>query len=269
MGNELKMFTLSSKGPVQYIRSEMIDSCGFVTHAFLTRWGGVSAGVFSDLNVSVRQGDLEAHVEQNFEIVSAQFHLQQFFLMHQIHSDRILVLNGEEKTADNITPQADAVIIKTEGLAIGIKTADCVPILIVDPVKRIIGAVHAGWRGTALQIAFKTIEGFVSAFSSNPADLIAAIGPCIGACCYEVDRVVYEAMSQEDRDIGFRAKGEEKWMLDLAAMNRKQLIRAGLDPNRVSSINLCTVCRADLFFSHRRDGGVTGRQLNFISLKST
>ena len=263
------MFTLSSKGPVQYIHSEMIETCGFVTHAFLTRRGGVSAGAFSDLNFSVHQGDLQTHVDQNFQIIASHFHVPQFFVMNQVHGDQIHVLHGVEDAEKSNSLQADAVIIKTEGLAIGIKTADCVPILIVDPVQRIIGAIHAGWRGTSLRIAVKTVGMLVSRFSSDVADLIAAIGPCIGACCYEVDRVVYEAMNQEDRAIGFKRKADDKWMLDLAAVNRNQLIRAGLDPNRISSVDMCTACRADLFFSHRRDGTVTGRQLNFISLKST
>ncbi len=264
------MFTLRSKDAVRYFSSDILDGYGFVTHAFLTRWGGISEGRFSNLNFSSREGDLVNHVNRNFQIIGSAFHVPQFIWMRQVHGDRVLVVDGKG-TEKLEPPQADAVITREGGLGLCIKTADCAPILMMDPRKRVIGAVHAGWRGTSLRIAAKTVEMFQSAFSSKPSDLIAAIGPCIGACCYEVDRVVYDAMPQADREVGFRIKEDGKWMLDLAAANRAHLLEAGLFPGRISTATVCTACREDLFFSHRREGGPTGRQLNFIqlNLKST
>jgi len=261
-----EMFRLARKGPVQYLESTVLKDFGFLTHAFLTRNGGVSQGCFSSLNFSLKVGDLPESVQRNLKIVEASFMVPEFFLMSQVHGDRVLLLKEKEATGAEESPQADAVITAERGIAIGIKTADCVPILLCDPVRKVIGAAHAGWRSTAAGIAPKTASAFVSHFSSKISDLIAVIGPCIGPCCYEVDRVVYEAMSKPDRDAGFKTKSADKWMLDPAEVNRSQLIAAGLDPSHVFSADICTACRSDLFFSHRKEGSATGRQFNFIML---
>lgn len=261
------MFAFSQRGPVRYLESEFLNIFNFITHAFLTRWGGVSEGEFSDLNFSTMVGDRPSQVNRNFEIIAEQFAIPRLFTMRQVHAKRVLVLNAIDDFSDE-PPQADAVITAQRGIGLGIKTADCVPILILDPIRKVIGAVHAGWRSTSLQIGPKTVESFSSAFSSKPSDLAAVVGPCIGPCCYEVDGSVFDSMSRADRQIGFRSKAEGKWMLDLAAVNRSQLIEAGLKSDNIIVADQCTACRCDLFFSHRQEGGKTGRQLNFIMLNA-
>ncbi len=260
------MFRLSQKGSIQYYEAESLGALEFLRHAFLARSGGISRAPFASLNVSIREGDLQEHVDRNFQIAASGFGLEKFFLMSQVHGDRILVLREGEETCREGQPQADAVMTSERGIAIGIKTADCVPVLLADPVKRVIAAVHAGWRGTALQIVSKTVLKFISEFSTCPEDIIAAIGPAIGPCCYEVDLRVFEAMNGDDRQHVFKQTGTDQWKLDLAELNRRQLLKAGLPEKNISAARLCTACRADLFFSHRKEGR-TGRQLNFILLR--
>ena len=154
-------------------------------------------------------------------------------------------------------------------MALCIKTADCVPVFLADPVRRVIGAVHAGWKGTALQIVEKAVREMVQRFGARPSDLFAAIGPAIGPCCYEVDAAVYQAMSHHASRTAFFHTGRQdgRWMLDLPLANRHQLLRCGLLPERIRTADHCTACHPDLFFSHRAQGGNTGRQLNFIMIR--
>ena len=261
------MFKLVQRGAIQYLEADILSNCEFISHAFLTRWGGISEGRFADLNFSVREGDTPEHVNHNYQIISKNFNVPNFFFMQQIHGDRVIILQDRDETATESIPQADAVITTVPLLGIGIKTADCVPILLVDRIRKIIGAVHAGWRSTALQIAAKTVAAFESNFSSRPADLVAVIGPCIGPCCYEVDQIVYDAMNEEGREQAFKISGQEKWKLDLAMLNKQQLIKSGLNPELIVAAERCTACQTDLFFSHRGENGKTGRQFNFIALK--
>jgi YfiH family protein len=259
------LFSFAQKGRLRYLQSDLLNIFEYVTHAFLTRWGGVSTGEFSDLNFSVAVGDSPSQVNRNLEIVGEQFECLRMFTMQQVHGNRVLVLRNNEDFSKG-PPQADAVITAQQGIGLGIKTADCVPIMILDPVRKVIGAVHAGWRSTSLRIGPESVATFASEFSSKPSDLVAVIGPCIGPCCYEVDGRVFDSMSEADRRIGFRPISPDRWMLDLAAVNRSQLIEAGLITDHIAVADQCTACRRDLFFSHRGKGGKTGRQLNFIML---
>lgn len=266
------MCRLSKKGAVQCFKSEAFEGCGFLTHAFLTRWKGASEGVFSSLNFSLKEGDREDRVNRNWGILAEAFGVSapQFLTIHQIHGDRIVVAEDlNRRSASDLVVQCDAVLTAATGVALGIKTADCVPVLLVDRVKRVIGAVHAGWRGTSLQIVAKAVRAMEKRFSSSTADILAAIGPAIGPCCYQVDEQVFSA-AKEDKDwmSAFRECSEKgRWMLDLPLANRTQLLRAGVPGENISSAGICTSCRTDLFFSHRAENGRTGRQLNFIFLE--
>jgi len=266
------MFLLARKDSVEYLESTALKRCDFLLHAFCTRWSGVSEGHFSSLNVSAREGDEECKVLQNKEIIASAFKLRadQFFTVHQVHSDDVLFVNHHN--IDFIKQghyQCDAVITDKTGLALSIKTADCTPVFLVDQEKKAIGVVHAGWRGTSLNIVSKAVSMLSEAFSSRPEDIIAAIGPSIGPCCYQVDEVVYQAnrvgRNWEAAFSPCREKG--KWMFDLPAANRLQLLKAGLPHENIVSSDICTCCRRDIFFTHRGANGKTGRQINFIMLK--
>jgi len=263
--------TSSGKRGLTYYQSPQLQSLAFLAHAFTTRIGGVSGGHYSSLNFSVREGDPEEHVSKNFQITAKAFDLspEQFLTVRQIHGDGILVIDKPDfRLPEGNIPEFDAIITNQPGFAIGVKTADCVPIMITDRVKRIIGVVHAGWRGTALKIAAKVVMRFREDFSSKTGDMVAAIGPSIGPCCYQVDEQVYRAMEAGGASPYFRPCQEDsRWMLDLPSLNRRHLVEAGLIPESIEMSGLCTACLPDLFYSHRGESGRTGRLLNFLMLR--
>jgi len=267
------MLNFSQKKTIQYIESNLLKECDFITHAFCTRCGGVSEGMFANLNFSLREGDKEEMVSRNWEILASSFDLsvEQLFMAKQVHKDGICVLDDDPDSVLSAkrAPDFDAIISNRPHLAIGILTADCVPVLLVDITKRVIGIVHAGWKGTSLNIAAKAVDTFVRRFSSRTTDIIATIGPAIGHCCYQVDDVVFEAMKEAGHRDSFFSKCNErgKWMFDLPLANSLQIRNAGIPSENISIVNVCTSCHYDAFFSHRRDRGNTGRQLSFIFLR--
>jgi YfiH family protein len=263
------MFTYSQTNGVRYVEYSRLIQCKGIIHAFCTRWGGVSKGRFANLNFSVSEGDTQRSVAENWNILSNAFNIPEdrFVTVSQIHGDRILIIDDTVPVSHD--PGYDGIITNKPGTAIGIKTADCVPIFLVDRVKHVIGTIHAGWKGTSLNIAGKTLRILLNKFGSKPEDIIAAIGPSIGPCCYEVDETVWTAMEKDpDRNFFFKeSRKAERWMLDLPKANQRQILRAGISPENVTSAGICTSCHKDTFFSHRGDGGQTGRQLNFIMLQ--
>jgi hypothetical protein len=266
------MFRIAQKTSIKYLECFAEKDLDFVIHAFCTRQGGVSGGSFASLNVSAREGDESDRVRLNLERIAAAFDIavSQFLLVHQVHGDRIWAVDGGTPfSAYDPPPECDAIVTDRPGVALCIKTADCVPIFLADPVRRVIGAVHAGWKGTALQIVGKTVREMVERFGARTADLSALIGPAIGPCCYEVDTGVYQAMSGDPEQASFfhAGRGSGKWMLDLFQANRLQLIRSGVPRQGIRQTDLCTACHPELFFSHRAQGGDAGRQLNFIMMR--
>jgi YfiH family protein len=195
---------------------------------------------------------------------------EQFFAVNQVHGDSILLIDHPVRNLSSHQPHKyDAIITDQPGLAIGIKTADCVPIFFTDTVKRIVGVAHAGWRGTALNIAAKVVHNFVDRFASQTDDIIAVIGPAIGPCCYQVDEFVFNAMeAHANRESFFYPCCKDgHWMLDLPLANKLQLIGSGILQENIFTADYCTSCNTDILYSHRGEGGNTGRQLNFIMLK--
>ena len=169
--------------------------------------------------------------------------------LKQIHSALCRV------AAAGCDPEGDALITDRAGLAISVRTADCYPILLADPATRAVAAVHAGWRGTAAQVVHETLARMQQEFGTQPADLYAAIGPGIGECCYEVGADVA-------RQFGRSSAGH----IDLAAANRRQLLDAGVVPERIDSLNLCTFCDPAQFHSYRRDK-TAGRMISYIRVR--
>ena len=259
-------FRWMEKGGVCFLQSVSLAGHSWIDHAFCTRWRGASGGAFAGLNFSVREGDGEDAVRRNWGMLSEAFGIPEdrFITLRQVHGTRLVSLEDRGETV----PEGDGLVTARRGFAVGIKTADCVPILIADPDARAVCAVHAGWRGTAMGIAEKAVGVMGQRYASRPEDLSAVIGPSIGPCCYEVDGPVFEALSEQGGSDRVLRPGsrEGRWMLDLPLANRIQLERAGMQPGRIFTSGFCTCCRPDLFFSHRRDGAKTGRHLNFILL---
>ncbi|MHB8053926.1 MAG: peptidoglycan editing factor PgeF [Candidatus Aminicenantales bacterium] len=184
-------------------------------------------------------------------------------LLDQIHSDFIHIVEH----APSKRPRGDALVTAVPGLLLAIKTADCLPILIVDARLRIVAAVHAGWKGTHSRIVGKAIETMVLRFGTNPSDLVAALGPCIGPSCYEVgDDVRSKFQDAEFSDDLFLPAGKPgKYFLDLPAANVRLLRDAGVPSDRIESASLCTHCDESLY-SWRRDGDPSARLFSFIGI---
>ena len=266
------MFHLNKTHSIQYYESSFLSGCDFLTHAFCTRFGGVSEEDYASLNISFKEGDLESKVLQNWNRLAMAFGipLENFLTLNQVHSDDIFVIKpyGDYFPADRAL-NYDAIVTNRTNLAICIKTADCVPVFIVDRVKKIIAAVHAGWKSTALEITSKVIRLLYDKYDSSPYDIMAAIGPAIGKCCFEVDAATVNYFLKQKDHEAFLFPGEtpNKWMVDLAEANRRQIINCGIPEENIDISNLCTSCRQDLFFSHRGSGGITGRLINFMMIK--
>jgi hypothetical protein len=162
-------------------------------------------------------------------------------------------------------PEADASVTSGPGPVLGIKTADCLPVLLVDPVRRAVAAAHAGWRGTVAGVARSAVRALV-ADGSRPADLRAALGPGIGPCCYEVGDEVKAAFGEEGRPF-FRPGPRGRDHLDVRAANRQQLVGSGLAPERIDSVDHCTFCLGSLYHSYRRDGPRSGRMISFVGFR--
>jgi YfiH family protein len=182
--------------------------------------------------------------------------------LKQVHSGNVCEV--DDVTARDSALAGDAAVTAVEGSLLSIQSADCVPILIADVKARAVAAVHAGWRGTAARIAEAAVGRLSNKFGIRPSDLMAAIGPHIGVCCYEVGDDVIEAVG--DPAVFERRIDWTKPHLNLAAANRRQLLNAGISDDRVLVSSLCTRCRADMFFSYRREGSQTGRMLSVIGI---
>lgn len=263
-------FRFSKKEKIPFLESLALREHDFIEHAFCTRWGGVSQEPFSNFNFSAQVGDRKGNIEQNREILSSAFHipLRGFLTVEQVHGDKIAVINGDVPDSQ-CYPGYDGIITNREELAIAVKTADCIPLFFVDTKERVIGAVHAGWRGTAMGIAARAVDIFANKFSSSASNIVVVLGPSIGPCCYEVDEKLYDLMQGEKghADCFRKADKKGKWIFDLNMANNYQLREAGILENNIVSAKICTSCNTGKFFSHRGEGGNTGRQINFLMIK--
>lgn len=234
-------------------------------HCFTTRLGGVSEGYLSSLNIGLHRGDDPKNVEENFLVLADVLGIvpEDFVLTKQIHSDIVVKVGRADRgkhMVEGASPECDALITNDPGVALVVFTADCTPILLWDSVTGAVGAAHAGWRGTALGIAGKTVEAMVREFGCNPGDIRAAIGPNIGFCCFETDRDVPDAMVKalgKDAKPFIRPNGN-KYYVNLKEINALWLRRAGVENIEIS--DACTVCQSDVFWSHRVTRGQRGSQ---------
>ncbi|HEY6265039.1 MAG TPA: peptidoglycan editing factor PgeF [Candidatus Acidoferrum sp.] len=277
--------TLKSSN-LEILQVPSLTKLPWLLHGFSTKLGGISdLNGEKVLNLGFTDGDTRENVLENrrrFQSALGADDLQ-LLPLKQIHSDVIHLFNA----APGEPCKGDASITNRPGLLLGVQTADCVPILLVDPNKRAVAAIHAGWRGTLSRIAIKTIGQMQMHFGTNPADLFAAIGPCIGPCCYEVGTEVATQFHSQFADAPdwfdeFRTGDEPnpvQWLnmmppghqpppknvhLDLKKANRAQLLTLGLRPQNIFISDLCTACHLDLLFSYRKQGPQSGRLLSVV-----
>ena len=282
-----------SKG-IELLQAEFFLKIPWVVHGFSTRVGGRSrlkgAPAF---NLGFTDWDARPVVAANRRMLLEALGAGRMPLaaLRQIHSDVVHVVSvppGEP-------PAGDAIATRQPGLLISVQTADCVPILLADMARHAVAAIHAGWRGTLARVAAKTLGRMRLEFGTRPEDVVAALGPSIGRCCYEVGPEVAQAFAAQfaraaewfDGPFARLAEGEEPnplpWLtmmppghqpepervkLDLRAANRSQLMDAGVSPRRIAVSALCTACRTDLLFSYRREGAGTGRLMAVIGIRA-
>lgn len=258
-----------------FIKSNILRS----PHAFATRRGGVSVREHTkSLNLAFGRGDEDGVVLENLAVFAKNvgFEAESVVSHPQIHSDKIITVGAQNRgegyfVRDKIEG-CDGYITCERGVTLGIKTADCVPILFeAEKGGEIIavGATHAGWRGTVADIAGKCIERLCSEFGADASGIRAAIGPCIRACCYEVGSDVYDAVRDNlggaiAEKFVIPSDKDGKYTCDLAGINRELLIRRGILAENIEIIEECTCCAPEKFFSHRYSNGNRGTMLNVI-----
>jgi polyphenol oxidase len=290
---------------MQIVEFSKLSRMKWLVHGFSTRPGGASklnraesGGTSTEhvLNLGFTDWDTRDRVLANREKFFGALGTKKIrpILLRQIHSDIVYVVGSADVPQGEHAPQGDALITRERGVLVGVQTADCVPILLADTKQRSVAAIHSGWRGTSQRIAEKTLGRMQMEFGTRPQDVIAAIGPGIGQCCYEVGHEVIKEFSAKFPDARNWFEGpfdllkngdaDSNWLpwltmrppghappapaarLDLIAANRAILAGAGVPLANISSSNLCTACRPDLFFSYRRER-TTGRMIAAIGIK--
>ena len=283
-------WTLQRSKGLQVLQLKPFKGFSWLIHGFSTRFGGASSlGDEKVLNLAFTDWDERENVVENRKRFQSAIAAKDFshIPLKQIHSDAIRCVS----TVPAEPPHADALTTDTVGLLLSVQTADCVPILLVDPKKRAVAVIHAGWRGTLARIALKSVGRMIQEYGSKPSHLIAAIGPSIGPCCYEVGVELvtqFTAQFAEGAEYFDEARtGDEpnpiQWLnmkppghqpppknvrLDLRKANVSQLKSAGLRLANIYVSDLCTACNTGLLFSYRKEGPVSGRLLAAVGMKA-
>lgn len=245
-------------------------------HGISTRHGGVSQGCFDSLNLGLHVDDDKAAVIENRRIFAQGLGLDftRFVTCEQVHGDRIGIVTAKACGAGvtdfaTAIPAADALITNVSNVPLMLFFADCTPILLADPVTKSVGLAHGGWKGTLGAIAAKTVLAMQENYGAQPENILAAIAPSIGSCCYQVGAEVAEKFRQEFPDFAEKIIKEKAagLTLDLQLTNELQLIDVGLKAENIANAHVCTACNNGQFFSYRADKGKTGRIAAVISIK--
>lgn len=267
-------FTQHTEQNIVFHTADGFTAAGGLVHGFATRLGGVSIGDCAQLNLGLSRQDDPTCVRENYNrfctvMDTSTDHL---VLTKQVHSDTVRVASRKDILSDLFSPipyEADGLVTDDPTLTLVCYYADCIPIFLYDPRRRAIAAIHSGWRGTALGIVERAAEMMVSQYGCRPEDILAAIGPGIGSCCFETHADVPDAMTAALGDSArpyIRPLSGGKFSVDLKGINALRLRRSGLLPEHIETLNICTSCRPDLYWSHRRLGDRRGNQAAMIRL---
>jgi YfiH family protein len=259
-------WTWRQRHGVGFWRIGPLEAAGCVAF-FSSRRGGVSAGPWAALNLGGQVGDDAAAVAANRRALAQAVGVpvETWARVRQVHGAEVVAVR-----APGDHGAADGLVSATPGLCLTVTVADCCAVYLLDPRRRVVGLCHAGWRGTVADVAGATVAAMVQGWGCRPEDLLAAVSPAVGPCCYEVDAPVIAALRQSapwaDRVLRAEAASPARARLDLWGANVQRLVDAGVPPAGVAVAGLCTACSPDLLYSHRRDGGRTGRMLAGIGL---
>lgn len=262
---------------VEYLSYPLLEKTGMVKHGFSTRIGGVSEGVYSSMNLSFARGDKEEAVRENFRRIAAALDVkvENMVFSKQTHTTNVRVVTEEDRGKGTVKPldydQVDGLVTNIPGLCLATFYADCVPLFFVDPVQKAIGLSHSGWRGTVGKIGKITVETMRKEYGTDPADVLAAVGPSICQECYEVSedvieqfRINYEQKYWEEL---FYKKENGKFHLNLWKANEIVFGEAGIKAEHIAVTNVCTCCNPDVLFSHRASHGKRGNLGAFMAIR--
>lgn len=269
---------LNQEGEVPYFYYPLLENTGMVRHGFSTRLGGVSSGEFESMNFNTTRGDSLDHVEENFRrfcgAIGCDWDLA--VMSHQTHT-----VNVEKVTADMVTKgrsfwekkpftHVDGLVTDVPGAVLITSYADCVPLYFLDPVKKVIGLSHSGWRGTVERMGAVTVAKMQKEYGCDPTDILACVGPSICQDCYEIGPEVaeefYKAFTEEEAEQILAKNQAGRYQLDLWKANALILEGAGIRREHMAITNVCTCCNPDLLFSHRYTKGKRGNLSAFLSL---
>ncbi len=273
---ESDSLNIKNDGGLMYITFPSFERAGGVTALFTTRMGGVSRGRYASMNMSFSNGDDRENVLKNFKILcrSAGLDYSRLVFSHQTHTVNLRCVTEDDagkgivKTRDY--EDIDGLLTNVRGIGLVTQFADCVPLLFYDPVKRVVAASHAGWRGTFGEIGRLIVEKMVEQYGCRTENILAAIAPSICKNCYEVDEPLYKAAAgipYLPLDEVIKKKEDGKYMLDLWECNRRILMHAGILPKNITVTDLCTNCNSHIFHSHRATKGQRGNLAAIIALK--
>lgn len=259
---------------VCFLQSDGFNAAGGVAHGFSTRLGGVSEGMWSSFNLGVSRGDDPDHVRENYRRFLRAIGAKGSAMAtcNQVHGAVVRNVTSADVKTDpygKASCEADGLMTAIPGVTLAVFTADCIPVLLYDPVQRVIAALHAGWRGTAAGIATVAVGQMVSTYGSDPADILAAVGPGIGPDCFETHEDVPNAMtSAMAMNVlpYIQLKENGKFAVDLKKINARRLELAGLAAEHIAISGDCTCCLADKYWSHRRQGTQRGSMASMIQL---
>jgi hypothetical protein len=255
------------EGGVRALACDALEREGFA-NAFSTRVGGVSPFPEGSLNLAGFDQDAAENIRENRRrLVSALGGGWALAACWQVHGRDVFVVRSAEDPQSE-DARRDALATSLKGVLLGVKTADCVPVLLGDARRGACAAAHAGWRGTLAEIVPRALAVMREEFGTDPRDVRAAVGPAALGCCYEVGREVVEPFREKFADAGslFTPTTEGRALVDLHEANRRQLVAAGVPAGRIHLLPLCTICRPDLFFSYRRDRKLYGRTGRLMSV---
>lgn len=269
-----RSLNIREKNGICYITFPSLDKAG-VKNAFTTRIGGVSTGIYSSMNMSFSRGDNEDAVIENYRRICGVLgtDYRRCVLSKQTHTTNVRIVTendaGKGIVKERDFDDTDGLITNVPGITLVTQFADCTGLLFYDPIKKVIAASHAGWRGTAGEIGRVTVLKMESEYGCRPSDIIAGIAPSIGPCCFEVDDPVieqFEKIKSYDISKVIRNDGNGKYHVDLWKANLLSLMSAGLKEENISVTDICTKCNSDMFFSHRVTGFDRGNLAALICL---
>lgn len=239
-----------------------------IMHAVSTRVGGASRGNYNSLNLSFQVGDEENRVIKNHQTLSQtlSFDLSSLVTCQQVHQDTIALVDESYLKKDCFLPhnsisKTDALVTNVPGITLMTRYADCVPLLFYDPKTHTVAIAHAGWKGTLAHIGQKTVEVLVNEYHCQPQHILAALGPSIGPCCYQINSTMADQATKKiPRAQEYISESSEDGLFfNLWQANKKQLKSAGIKDEHLYCAEICTACNIDLFFSYRKEEGITGR----------